>query len=200
MGRHILPGGPPDALTAQRADIVVFACGNPAHGEHDSVAIAACTSLPAAVLERIDLKLVGPMRPEYLRDLAQGTYVVIADTVPGTPGRIEETRFGDLVGREAPLEASSSTIQPLDEVIAMAQLVRSEPHPWPVPGAGRRGRGPHGAARCHGRGADAVGGGEGDRRADGAGVATLRRPTRRLAITRKVGCLDRPDDGGPDDR
>ena len=100
---------------------------NPAHGEHDSVAIAACTSLPAAVLERIDLKLVGPMRPEYLRDLAQGTYVVIADTVPGTPGRIEETRFGDLVGREDPLEASSSTIQPLDEVIAMAQLVRSEP-------------------------------------------------------------------------
>jgi hypothetical protein len=127
MGRHVLPGGPPDSLTAQRADIVVFACGDPAHGEHDSVAIAACTSLPAEVLERIDLKLVGPMRPEYLRDLALGTHVVIADTVPGTPGQLEVTHFGDLVGREHPLEASSSTIQPLDEVIAMAQLVRSEP-------------------------------------------------------------------------
>jgi Ni,Fe-hydrogenase maturation factor len=127
MGRHGLPGGPPDSLTAQRADIVIFACGDPAHGEHDSVAIAACTSLPAEVLERIDLKLVGPMRPEYLRDLAPGTHVVIVDTVPGTPGQIELTHFDDLVGREAPLEASSSTIQPLDEVIAMAQLVRSEP-------------------------------------------------------------------------
>lgn len=127
MGRHVLPGGAPDSLTAQRADIVVFACGDPAHGEHDSVAIAACTSLPAELLQRIDLKLVGPMRPEYLRDLAAGTHVLIADTVPGTPGQIDEVHFGELVGREEPLEASSSTIQPLDEVIAMAQLVRSEP-------------------------------------------------------------------------
>ena len=126
-GRHVLPGGPPDSLTAQRADIVVFACGDPAHGEHDSVAIAACTSLPAKLLERIDLKLVGPMRPEYLRDLAPGTHVVIADTVPGPAGHIEVTHFGDLVGREDPFEASSSTVQPLDEVIAMAELVRSEP-------------------------------------------------------------------------
>ena len=123
----LLPGGPPESLTAQRADIVVFACGDPAHAEHESIAIAACTSLPADVLERVDIKLVGPMRPEYLQALKPGSHVVIADTVPGTAGEIDEVRFIDLVGREEPLEASSATVQPLDEVIAMAELLRSEP-------------------------------------------------------------------------
>ena len=123
----LLPGGPPESLTAQRADIVVFACGDPAHAEHESIAIAACTSLPADVLERVDIKLVGPMRPEYLQVLKPGSHVVIADTVPGTAGEIDEVRFIDLVGREEPLEASSATVQPLDEVIAMAELLRSEP-------------------------------------------------------------------------
>lgn len=122
-----LPGGPPEELTRQRAPIVVFACGDPAHAEHDSIAIAACTGLPAEVLEQVDLKITGPMRPEYLRDLSEGSFVIVADTVPDTPGTIEVVHFIDLVGREEPLEASSSTIQPLDEVIAMAQLVRSDP-------------------------------------------------------------------------
>ena len=67
------------------------------------------------------------MRPEYLRDLAPGTQVIIADTVPGTPGEIIEVAFADLVGREVALAASSTPDQPLDEVIAMAQLLRDEP-------------------------------------------------------------------------
>jgi hypothetical protein len=127
IGREILPGGPPEALTAQRAGIVVFACGDPAHAEHESIAIAACTTLPAATLERVDLKLVGPMRPEYLRDLGPGTGVLIVDTVAGTPGALVEISFLDLVGREEPLLTSSTPDQPLDEVIAMAELLRDEP-------------------------------------------------------------------------
>ena len=122
-----LPGGAPEKLTEQRADVVVFACGDPAHGEHDSIAIAACKGLPVPVLERIDLKLTGPMRPEYLRDLSAGTFVIIADTILGEADGIDEVPFIELVGREEPLDASSSTIQPIDEVIAMAQLVRPEP-------------------------------------------------------------------------
>jgi hypothetical protein len=127
VGREALPGGPPAALTAQRADVVVFACGDPAHAEHDSIAIAACTGLSPEILERIDLKLVGPMRPEYLRDLAPGTQVLIADTVPGTTAEIVQIPFLDLVGREAPLTAHSTPDQPLDEVIALAELQRNEP-------------------------------------------------------------------------
>ena len=122
-----LPGRPPGSLTAQRADVVVFACGDPAHAEHDSVAIAACKGLPTAVLERIDLKITGPMRPEYLRDLAAGTFVIIADTVRDTTGEVVEVPFLELVGREEPLLASSTPDQPLDEVVAMADLLRDEP-------------------------------------------------------------------------
>jgi hypothetical protein len=126
VGREALPGGPPAALTEQRADWVVFACGDPAGAEHDSVAIAACTGLPPQLLERVDLKLVGPMRPEYLRDLAPGTHVVIVDTVPGS-GEVVELPFIELSGLEQPLVTSSATVQPLDEVVSMAQLLRSEP-------------------------------------------------------------------------
>ena len=127
MGREVLPGGPPPELTEQRGDIVVFACGDPAHGEHDSVAIAACTGLPPEALERIDLKLVGPMRPEYLRDLEPATFVIIADTFEGTDGETVVVPLLELSGREEPLAVSSTTEPPLDEVVAMAQLLRDEP-------------------------------------------------------------------------
>lgn len=123
----LLPGGPPEKLTEQRADVVVFACGDPAHGEHDSIAIAACKGLPAAALERIDLKLTGPMRPEYVRDLSPGTIVIIADTVPGTPGEVIEVLFIELLGRELPLMTHSTPDQPLDEVVAMAELLHDQP-------------------------------------------------------------------------
>ncbi|MEX1335716.1 MAG: hypothetical protein AB1Z66_10475 [Candidatus Limnocylindrales bacterium] len=123
----LLPGRPPRELTRQRADIVVFACGDPARAEHDSVAIAAGKGLPADVLERVDLKLTGAMRPEYLRDLAPGSTVVIADTVAESPGEVLVLRFDELVGREAPLVASSTPEQPLGEVVAMAELLRDDP-------------------------------------------------------------------------
>ena len=126
-GSRPLPGGPPTTLASQRSDLVLFACGDPAHAEHESVAIAAATTLPPQILERVDLKLVGPMRPEYLRDLTPGTYVVIADTLPGTPEAIVEIALLDLVGREQPFATSSTHEQPLDEVLAMAQLLRDEP-------------------------------------------------------------------------
>jgi Ni,Fe-hydrogenase maturation factor len=125
--KDLLPGGAPPELTAQRGDVVVFACGDPAHAEHDSVAIAACTDLPPPVLERVDLKIVGPMRPEYLRDLEPGTFVVIADTIEGVAGEIVETPLMRLSGREEPLTAHSTPDPPLDEVVAMAQLLRDEP-------------------------------------------------------------------------
>jgi hypothetical protein len=127
VGREALPGGPPESLFRQRSDVVVFACGDPAHAEHSSVAIAACTGLPAELLQRVDLKITGPMRPEYLRDLAAGSFVIIADTVPAADGEIVDVPFSELVGREVPLLAHSTPDQPLDEVVAMAELLRDEP-------------------------------------------------------------------------
>jgi hypothetical protein len=127
VGREALPGGPPQSLTRQRAQVVVFACGDPAHAEHDSVAIAACKGLPPDMLERVDLKLTGPMRAEYLRDLSTGSFVIIADTVTDAAGEVIEVPFLELVGREVPLTASSTPDQSLDEVVSMADLLRDEP-------------------------------------------------------------------------
>ena len=144
MGRESLPGGPPRELTEQRRGLVVFACGDPAHAEHDSVAIAAAAGLPADVLGRVDLKLTGPMRPEYLRDLAPDTRVVVADTVvladavadadtvvgadtAGVSSEIVRLSLLELSGRQEPLAASSTVDPPLDEVVAMGQLLRAEP-------------------------------------------------------------------------
>lgn len=123
-----LPGRAPEKLTAQRSDLVVFACGDPARGEHDSIAIAACKGLPSEVLERVDLKLTAAMRPEYLRDLAPDTFVIVVDTtVPGRSGEVVGIPFVELVGRDLPLLAHSTPDQPLDEVVAMADLLRDEP-------------------------------------------------------------------------
>ena len=129
VGREVLPGGPPAALTEQRHDVVVFACGDPAHGEHDSIAIAAAVGLPPALLEQVDLKLTGAMRPEYLRDLAPATQVILADTVPGAaaPGEVLEVPLVELSGLEEPLAASATADPPLDEIVAMAQLLRDKP-------------------------------------------------------------------------
>jgi hypothetical protein len=107
--------------------IVVFACGDPAHAEHDSAAIAACRSLPPEALGRADVKLVGPLRPEWLRDLPAGTRVIIADTVLGEAGVMVELPLLEMSGREEPIEATSTPDTPLDEVVAMAQLLRDEP-------------------------------------------------------------------------
>jgi hypothetical protein len=117
----------PSYLSGADRDLVIFACGDPAHAEHDSIAIAACTTLPPEILARADVKLVGPMRPEYLRDLPSGTRVIIADTVAGIEGEVSLIPFLGLSGREDPLQASSTPDQPIDELVAMAQLLRAAP-------------------------------------------------------------------------
>ena len=71
---------------------------------------------------------MGPLRPEHLRDLPPGAKAIIVDTVTSIPpGELEGVALIDLSGREDPLQASSAVEQRLDEVVAMAQLLRGEP-------------------------------------------------------------------------
>jgi len=117
----------PSYLTGEQRSIIVFACGDPAHAEHDSASITACRALPPEALARAEVRLVGPLRPEWLRDLAAGAHAVIADTVLGPAGRVVEVPLIEMSGRETPIEATSTPELPLDEVVAMAQLLRDEP-------------------------------------------------------------------------
>ena len=70
--------------------VVVFACGHPLYGDA-SVAQQAVMELPPNILELADVKLVGPLQPEYLRDLPVGTRALVVDAVVGPePGDIIE--------------------------------------------------------------------------------------------------------------
>jgi hydrogenase maturation protease len=107
--------------------VVVFACGDPLRGD-DSVAHLAVEALPPEVLARAEVKLVGALEPEYLRDLPAGRRAVIVDAVVGPrPGQIVEMSLVEMSGRAAPLVTTSSHQLPLDKVVALAQLLRDKP-------------------------------------------------------------------------
>ncbi len=107
--------------------VVVFACGDPLRGD-DSVAHVACRALPPEALARVDIKLVGALQPEYLRDLPAGVRAVIVDAVVGpSPGQIVEMLLSEMSGRAESVITTSTHQLPLDEVVALAQLLRDEP-------------------------------------------------------------------------
>jgi hydrogenase maturation protease len=107
--------------------IVVFACGDPLRGD-DAVAPLACRSLPAEVLARAEVRVVGALEAEVLIALPAGTWVVIVDAVVGPPpGQLMEMDLAEMSGRAAALVTTSSHQLPLDKVVALAQLLRDEP-------------------------------------------------------------------------
>ena len=107
--------------------MVVFACGDPLRGD-DSVAPRACTSLPPETLARADVKLIGALEAEYLRDLPPGVRAVIVDAVVGPPaGELVEMDLADMSGRAQKVVTTSTHQLPLDRVVALAQLLRDEP-------------------------------------------------------------------------
>lgn len=117
----------PAYLFGGQSGVVVFACDDPRLAD-DSVATQACRSLSPESLARADIKLIGPMRPEYLRDLPTGVRAVIVDGVVGSPpGDTIEIAFIDMSGRDEPVVAISTHGQTLDQVVAIAQLLRDEP-------------------------------------------------------------------------
>jgi hydrogenase maturation protease len=121
--RPLVPG----YLTGETRHVVVFACGDPLRGD-DSVAPMACTSLPPETLARADVKLVGALEPEYLRDLPTGVRAVIVDAVVGpAAGEIVEIDLAEMSGRAEKVVTTSTHQLPLDQVVALAQLLRDEP-------------------------------------------------------------------------
>jgi hydrogenase maturation protease len=106
---------------------VVFACGDPLRGD-DAVAFQAVEALPTGVIARADVVLAGALGPEHLLRLPAGARVVIVDAVVGVPsGHVVEWDLAELSGRAAPLVSVSSHQLPLDQVVAMSQLLRDEP-------------------------------------------------------------------------
>ena len=107
--------------------MVVFACGDPLRGD-DSVAHVACRALPPAALARADVRLIGALEAEHLRDLPADARAIVVDAVLGpAPGELVEMELLEM-GRRAESVVTTSTQQlPLDQVVAIGQLLRDEP-------------------------------------------------------------------------
>jgi hydrogenase maturation protease len=117
----------PAYLVGDTSRVVVFACGDPLRGD-DSVAPLACKALPPETLAMADVKLIGAMEVEYLRDLPKGVRAVIVDAVVGTPpGEIVEMDLFEMSGRAEKMVTTSTHQLPLDEVVAIGQLLRDQP-------------------------------------------------------------------------
>jgi hydrogenase maturation protease len=117
----------PGYLTEQPRRVVVFACGDPLRGD-DSVAARACKTLPPEALARAQVKLIGALEAEYLRDLPPGVRAVVVDAVVGPPvGDIVEMELFEMSGRAERVVTTSTHQLPLDQVVAIGQLLRDEP-------------------------------------------------------------------------
>jgi hydrogenase maturation protease len=117
----------PAYLVGETSSVVVFACGDPLRGD-DSVAPLACKSLPPETRALADIKLIGALEAEYLRDLAPGVRAVIVDAVVGPPaGEIVEMDLFEMSGRAEKVVTTSTHQLPLDQVVAIGQLLRDEP-------------------------------------------------------------------------
>jgi len=107
--------------------VVVFACGDPLRGD-DSVGPIAVMGLSAELIEGAEVRIVGALEAEYLIDLAAGVRAVIVDAVVGPPpGDIVEMDLAEMTGRAQEVMTTSTHQLPLDEVVAIAQLLRDEP-------------------------------------------------------------------------
>jgi hydrogenase maturation protease len=107
--------------------VVVFACGDPLRGD-DSVAPLAVKGMPADVMDGVAVRLVGALETEYLVDLPAGVRVVIVDAVVGPPpGEIVQIDIAEMSGRAEEVVTTSTHQLPLDQVIAIAQLLRDQP-------------------------------------------------------------------------
>jgi hydrogenase maturation protease len=107
--------------------VVVFACGDPLRGD-DAVAPLVVKSLFHELPPGAVIRLVGALEAEYLVDLASHTRVIIVDAVVGPePGAIVQMDLREMSGRAEAVVTTSTHQLPLDQVVAIAQLLRDEP-------------------------------------------------------------------------
>lgn len=105
----------------------MLACGEPLRGD-DSVAALVVGSLPPQAVRGVDLRLVGAVEPEAIVELEPGARLIIVDAVVGPPpGTIVRMDLAEMPDRAAAMVAASTHQLPLEEVVALAQLLRDDP-------------------------------------------------------------------------
>lgn len=106
----------------------LLVCGNADRGDDGAALSAVATllpSLPAAMLERLEVRRCGHLRVEDLLDVPPGEIAVVVDAAVGiAPGHVVTLSIRQIVAdAEAPTPRSSHEL-PIDQVLGLAQVLR----------------------------------------------------------------------------
>ncbi|MEO5964269.1 MAG: hydrogenase maturation protease [Candidatus Limnocylindrales bacterium] len=103
-------------------------CGNADRGDDGAALSAVATllpSLPAPLLERLEVRRCGQLRVEDLMDIPPGEVAVVVDAAVGIPpGHVVTLPLGTIAADpEAPTPRSSHEL-PIDQVLGLAGVLR----------------------------------------------------------------------------
>lgn len=106
----------------------LLVCGNADRGDDGAALSAVATllpSLPAAMLERMEVRRCGHLRVEDLLDVPEGEVAVVVDAAVGiAPGHVVTMPIRRIVADpEAPTPRSSHEL-PVDQVLGLAEVMR----------------------------------------------------------------------------
>jgi hydrogenase maturation protease len=106
----------------------LLVCGNADRGDDGAALSAVATllpSLPASLLERLEVRRCGHLRVEDLLDVRAGEVAVVVDAAVGiAPGHVITLPIRSIVGDEASPTPRSSHELPVDQVLGLADALR----------------------------------------------------------------------------
>ncbi len=107
--------------------VPVLVCGEPERGD-DALAFAAVRALPDRAARLADVRYCGQLEVEALLELPLGTPCVIVDAAVGVrPGTVVTLPLERVAGRAAGGGPRSSHALPVEQVLALAAVLRGEP-------------------------------------------------------------------------
>jgi hydrogenase maturation protease len=103
----------------------LLVCGNADRGDDGAALSAVATllpSLPAAMLERLEVRRCGHLRPEDLLDVRPGEVCILVDAAMGlAPGHVVTMPLGTVTGDTTTPTPRSSHERPIDGVLDEAR-------------------------------------------------------------------------------
>ena len=106
----------------------LLVCGNADRGDDGAALSAVATllpSLPAAMLERLEVRRCGHLRVEDLTDVRPGEVCLVVDAAAGVaPGHVVTLPISSITGDPASPAPRSSHELPIDQVMGLAQVMR----------------------------------------------------------------------------
>ena len=107
----------------------LLVCGNADRGDDGAALSAIATllpSLPAAMLERLEVRRCGHLRVEDLLDVPAGEVAVVVDVAVGiAPGHVVTLSIRQIVADAQTPAPRSSHELPIDQVLGLAEVLRS---------------------------------------------------------------------------